>query len=218
MKGSLGCQVGFGLGASCCLVPFRWLRLRRGWRFQSSIRSRVADQCVVRFPGAQSKPAAVGLKGLRSRPDTGASSPWVAPRARVSASRWTGWWSHAASANSSVTSSGCSVQAADLAVSEAVVAKGKDLTGDGDFGDLGAAAFGDALILRSQRATADRDLLSGFGERPAQDRGALMGMCPSRALPSELRTVGVSPAHAHRCRAVGNRCTSPISAITSIAV
>src|SRR5207248_7922416 len=30
-------------------------------------------------------------------------------------------------------------------------------------------------------------------------------MCPRRALPSELRTVGASPAQAHRCRAVGNR-------------
>jgi hypothetical protein len=35
-------------------------------------------------------------------------------------------------------------------------------------------------------------------------------------LPSELRTVGASPAQAHRCRAVGNRLAAPTLAITSI--
>ena len=43
-------------------------------------------------------------------------------------------------------------------------------------------------------------------------------MWPRRALPLELRMVGARPAQARRCRAVGKRVTSPISAITSIAV
>jgi hypothetical protein len=33
-------------------------------------------------------------------------------------------------------------------------------------------------------------------------------MCPIRAWPSLLRTVGASPAQAHRCRALGKRLTS----------
>jgi len=55
---------------------------RRGRRLQSSIRSRWADQGVVRCQGAQSRPAVV-LFRLCRRPDTEASSPWLAPRARV---------------------------------------------------------------------------------------------------------------------------------------
>lgn len=36
-------------------------------------------------------------------------------------------------------------------------------------------------------------------------------MCLVRALPSELRTVGASPAQEHRCRALQRRVTSPTS-------
>src|SRR5918995_2470806 len=37
-------------------------------------------------------------------------------------------------------------------------------------------------------------------------------MCPRWILVSDSRWEGVSPAHEHRCRAVGKRETSPISA------
>ena len=83
------------------------VRLGRG--LQSSIRSRGADQCVVRCPGAQSRPAAVLSRAWR-RPDTGASSPGLAPRAlMVSASFWSTSGGHAALACSSSMS--CSARA-----------------------------------------------------------------------------------------------------------
>jgi hypothetical protein len=64
-----------GLGASS-LTAFRL-----GRRLQSSIRSRGADQSVVRCSGAQSnsRPSC----SMWRRPDTGASSPEPAPRALV---------------------------------------------------------------------------------------------------------------------------------------
>ena len=40
-------------------------------------------------------------------------------------------------------------EAADLAVPEPVVAEGEDLAGDGDLGDVAAAALGDPLKLRA---------------------------------------------------------------------
>jgi hypothetical protein len=43
-------------------------------------------------------------------------------------------------------------------------------------------------------------------------------MCPWRMVRSEFRTVGVSPAHAHSLRAVGQRLLSPISVISVMAV
>jgi hypothetical protein len=43
-------------------------------------------------------------------------------------------------------------------------------------------------------------------------------MWPSLARPSELLTVGVSPAQAHNRRAVAKRLMSSTSAITSIAM
>jgi hypothetical protein len=42
---------------------------------------------------------------------------------------------------------GLAAEAADLAVAQPVVAEREDLSGDGDFGDLAAAAFGDPLVL-----------------------------------------------------------------------
>ena len=55
---------------------------RRGRRLQSSIRSRGADQSVVRCSGAQSSGRPSCSKGRR-RPDRGASSPEHAPHAVV---------------------------------------------------------------------------------------------------------------------------------------
>ena len=59
-------------------------------------------------------------------------------------------------------------QATDFSVAQAVVAEGEDLAGDGDFGDLAAAALGDPLEQVAQRAGAGGDLLRGLDERPAQ--------------------------------------------------
>src|SRR4051794_10658950 len=61
-------------------------------------------------------------------------------------------------------------QATDLSVAQAVVAEGEDLARDGDLGDLGAAALGDALEEVAQWAGAGGDLLGGLDERPAQRR------------------------------------------------
>jgi Transposase DDE domain len=55
---------------------------RLGRRLQSSIRSRGADQSVVRCSGAQST-SRPSCSSSRRRPDTGASSPGHAPRALV---------------------------------------------------------------------------------------------------------------------------------------
>jgi hypothetical protein len=78
---------------------------------------------------------------------------------------------------------GCSVQAADLAVPEAVVAEGEDLAGDRDFRDSAAAAFRDPFVLRAQRSAAAGDALGGFGERPARDVRALVGDVPEAGFP-----------------------------------
>jgi hypothetical protein len=93
---------GLGAGSASACRLGRWL--------QSSIRSRCADQGVVRCQGVQSRPAAV-LLSFEGRPDTGASSPWLAPRALVgSASLWWVGGSHAASASSSLMSLGWRVR------------------------------------------------------------------------------------------------------------
>src|SRR5439155_19755302 len=103
------------------------------------------------------------------------------------------------------------VQATDFAVAQAGEAEGEDLACDGDLGDLAAAALGDPFEGLGQRPVALGVALGGLDERPAQrapDPSRLM--CPRRALASELRTVGVSPAHAHKCRADGKRSMAPI--------
>ena len=92
---------------------------------------------------------------------------------------------------------GLVVEAADLAVPEAVVAEGEELAGDRDFPILRPTAFGDLFVLGTQASAAGGGVLRGLGQRTAQDRGATsVGMCPTRASPSELWTVGVSPAQA----------------------
>jgi hypothetical protein len=62
------------------------------------------------------------------------------------------------------------LEAADLAVAQAVVAEGEDLPGDSDAGDFAAAAFGDPLELISQWSAPGGDVRGGFHDRPAQDR------------------------------------------------
>src|SRR3954468_9500319 len=115
------------------------------------------------------------------------------------------------------------VEATDLAVAQAVEAEREDLARDGDLGALAAAATG------RPRRWAIRSKLSPSGPSPwvflwaasisahrnAPEPSRLM--CPSRALASELRTVGVRPAHAQRCRAEGKRSIAPISAMISSA-
>ena len=109
------------------------------------------------------------------------------------------------------------IQATDFAVAQAVEAQGEDLARDGDLGDLAAAALGDPfeglgsgpspwVFLWAASTSAQR---SAPEPEPAD--------VPEPAFASELRTVGVRPAHAHRCRAEGKRSMSPISATISIA-
>ena len=191
---------------------------RRGRRLQSSIRSRWADQGVVRCQGAQSRPAAVLFTGVQEARHRSELALACTSRPLVERKLGGGWRRSCGVRQLVVDVVGLVGQAADLAVAQAVVAEGEDLAGDGDSRDLAAAAFGDPFVLGAQRPAAGGGVLGGLAERPAQDRGALAGDVPRRALPSELRTVGVSPAHWQRCLAVGKRVTSPISAMISIAV
>jgi hypothetical protein len=111
-----------------------------------------------------------------------------------------------------------SLEVADLAVAQSVVAEGEDLPGDGDARDLAAVAFGDPFELLAQRSAAGGTCVAASTTAQRRIDDPWREMFPRRALLSELRTVGVSPAQAQRCRAVGNRRTSPISAMISIAV
>ena len=104
-------------------------------------------------------------------------------------------------------------QATDLAVAQAVVAEGEDLAGDGDLGDLAAAAFGDAFEVSRSGPPPWLAFWAASTSAQRSGREPSPEMWPSRALASELRTVGVSPAQAHRWRALGKRVMSPISAI-----
>jgi hypothetical protein len=83
------------------------------------------------------------------------------------------------------------VEAADLAVAQAVVAEGEDLPGDRDLGDVAPAAFGDPLEGGAQWTAAGRDLLRGFGQRPAQRGRSLAGDVPQPGF-------GVGAAHGRR--------------------
>src|SRR3954468_19925818 len=65
------------------------------------------------------------------------------------------------------------LEATDLAVAQAVETQREDLAGDGDLGDLAAAAPGDALEVLAQRAAALAGLLGGLDQRPAQRHRAL---------------------------------------------
>jgi hypothetical protein len=99
-----------------------------------------------------------------------------------------------------------------------VVAESEVLAGDRDLRDVASAAFGDALESDAQRSAAG-GIFRAASVRAQRSAGLPWRvMCPRPALPSALRTVGASPAHAHNCHAVGKRLTSPTSAIISIAV
>ncbi len=78
-------------------------------------------------------------------------------------------------------------EAADLAVAQPAVAEGEDLAGDGDLGDLAAAAFGDPLVLGPQRPAAGGGVLRGLGQRPAQRGRALVGDVAHIAVNSKAR-------------------------------
>jgi hypothetical protein len=108
-------------------------------------------------------------------------------------------------------------EAADLSVAPAVVAEREDLASDRDAGDLGAATFGDPLLLVAQRTAARRGCAASISAQPNRCEPCLE-IRPGPASPSEVPTVGVSAAYAHSWWAVGKRRTWPISAMISIAV
>jgi hypothetical protein len=191
--------------------------VRRGRRLQSSIRSRWADQGVVRCQGAQSRRAVVLFRGVQETRHSSELALACISRRGGERKLVVGWrWS--CGVGQLVVVGGVGGEQRISPSLSPVVAEREDLAGDGDSGDLGAAALGDPFVLGPERPAAGGCVLRGLAQRPAQDRGACREMCPRRALPSELRTVGVSPAHWHRCLAVGNRLTSPTSAMISIAV
>ena len=74
-----------GSGGSGGWAPVSLTAFRLGRRLQSSIRSRGADQSVVRCSGGQSS-GRPSCSVWRRRPDIGASSPERAPRTLVGAS------------------------------------------------------------------------------------------------------------------------------------
>jgi hypothetical protein len=67
------------------------------------------------------------------------------------------------------------LEAADLAVAEAVVVEGEHALGDGDLGDLAAAAVGDPLGGSAERAAALNGFLGGLDQRSVDVRRALLG-------------------------------------------
>jgi hypothetical protein len=148
---------------------------RRGRRLQSSIRSRCADQGVVRCQGAQSRPAAVLFTGEQETRHRSGLALACTSRPLVERKSGVGWWMSCGVRQLVVDVVGLVGQAADLAVAQAVVAEGEDLAGDGDSRDLAAAAFCDPFVLGSERPAAGGGVLSGLAEPPAQDRGALAG-------------------------------------------
>jgi hypothetical protein len=87
-----------------------------------------------------------------------------------------------------------------------------------DLGDLASAALSDPFDF--SRDGPEPVVIFCAASTRAQRRAGepWRVMCPSRALPSELRTLGVSPAQEHRCLTVGKRWISPISAMISMAV
>src|SRR5437879_5846653 len=68
-----------------------------------------------------------------------------------------------------------SLETADLAVAQAVVAEREHAPGDGDLGDVAAAAFGDPLEGGAERAAACCCFLCCFDQRPTYVRRALLG-------------------------------------------
>jgi Transposase IS116/IS110/IS902 family len=98
------------------------------------------------------------------------------------------------------------------------VAKGEHAPGDGDLGDLLAAVLGDSFVAGAEGHAAGGACWAASTKAQRSAGEPCPEMCPSRALPSEERTVGVSPAQAQSWRALGKRVMSPTSAITSIAM
>jgi hypothetical protein len=177
-----------GLGRSGSLTA-----LRSGRVLQSSIRSCGADQGVVRCSGAQSsgRPSCGSeamtnvelARACASRRCRGRKPCCVSARRCSCGNRQLLFRARAAAAR----------QATDLSVAQAVVGEGEDLARDGDLGDLAPAALGDPLELLAQRP--DPVVIFCAASTSAQRRAGepWREMCPRRALPSELRTVGVSP-------------------------
>ena len=205
----------WGLGAGS-LSAFRL-----GRRLQSSIRSRGADQSVVRCSGAQSIPRPFLIdaeKEARHRSEL-ARACTSRPRERESGVSWRWSCGLGQLLVVVVVVGGLVFEAADLAVAEPVVAEGEDLAGDGDLGDVAPAALGDPLERR--RAAARRRWGSSGRPRsaPSAAPGSLGGRC-APAGPCRRSCARSAPARPRRteCRAVGKRLTSPTSAMISIAV
>jgi hypothetical protein len=91
-----------------------------------------------------------------------------------------------------------SLQAADLAVAQTVVAEGEHAPGECDLGDVAAAAFGDPLEGGAQRTSTLGRLVRSLDQRPADVGGALPGDVAEPRLAIGERTVGVRPAQAQR--------------------
>src|ERR1700722_2187473 len=145
----------------------------RGRRLQSSIRSRWADQGVVRCQGAQSRPAAVLFTGEQETRHRSELALACTSRPGGERKLGGGWWISCGVRQFAVVVVGVFGEAADLAVAQAVVAEGQDLAGDGDSRDFAATAFGDSFVLGSEWPAAGGGVLCCFAQRPAQDRGAL---------------------------------------------
>lgn len=111
------------------------------------------------------------------------------------------------------TGSAPACKATDLSVAQAVVTKRRDLSRHRDLGHLAAAALCDPLEGIAQRPGVARACWAASTRAQRKAREPYFEMWPGRALPSELRTVGVSPAQAQSLRALGKHETSPISAI-----
>ena len=150
----------------------------------------------MRCQGAQSRPAAVLFTGEQETRHR--SELTLACTSRPSVERKLGraWRVSCGVRRLFVDVVGLVGQATDLAVAQAVVAEGEDLAGDGDSRDLAAAAFGDPFVLGAQRPAAGGCVCWAASQSPQRRIvEPWREMCPRRALPSELRTVGVSPAH-----------------------
>jgi hypothetical protein len=83
--------------------------------------------------------------------------------------------------------------------------------GGGDPADPFAAPLGDAVEPGGLLA-ASREPLGGLDRGPAHQPGALVGDRATAHVVSDWRWRGVSPAQEHRCGALANRWTSPVSA------
>jgi hypothetical protein len=100
---------------------------------------------------------------------------------------------------------------------EEVATAGQQPPGDRHGGDLGAPAAGQ-LGVGAGKLRAALGRVGGLLQDHRTQGEPCLVLWPWRRLRSALPTAGVSPAQAHRLRAVGNRSMSPISATSVMAV